>query len=45
MECVLPAKLDLADNYIQEQSVFGDFVIILRTAMVTLWAGASSERN
>jgi len=44
-ERVLPAKLDLADKYIQEQSVFGDFVIILRTAMVTLWAGASSKRS
>ena len=35
-ERVLPAKLDLADKYIQEQSFLGDFAIIARTAMVLL---------
>ena len=44
-ERVLPVKLDLADKYIQERSIFGDFAIIARTAMVTLWAGASSKRD
>ena len=44
-ERVLPAKLDLADKYIQEQSVLGDFAIIARTAMVTLCGRDFLKRN
>ena len=44
-ERVLPAKLDLADKYIQEQSVLGDFAIIARTVMVTLCGRDFLKRN
>jgi len=27
-------KLDLADRYLQTRSIFGDFAIIVRTAMI-----------
>jgi lipopolysaccharide/colanic/teichoic acid biosynthesis glycosyltransferase len=33
-ERVLPMKLDMADRYIQTKSIFGDFAIIVRTAMI-----------
>ncbi len=33
-ERVLPMKLDLADRYLQTQSTFGDFAIIVRTAII-----------
>ena len=44
-ERVLPAKLDLADKYIQEQSVLGDLAIIARTATVTLCGRDFLKRN
>ena len=44
-ERVLPAKLDLADKYIQEQSALGDLAIIARTAMVTLCGRDFLKRN
>lgn len=33
-ERILPIKLDLADRYLQTRSIFGDFAIIVRTAMI-----------
>ena len=33
VEQVLPAKLDLADKYVTDHSVLGDFVILFRTAL------------
>jgi lipopolysaccharide/colanic/teichoic acid biosynthesis glycosyltransferase len=33
-ERILPMKLDLADKYLQTRSIFGDFAIIVRTAMI-----------
>ena len=33
-ERILPMKLDLADRYLQTRSIFGDFAIIVRTAMI-----------
>ena len=33
-EHVLPMKLDLADRYLQTRSLYGDFAIIARTAMI-----------
>jgi lipopolysaccharide/colanic/teichoic acid biosynthesis glycosyltransferase len=45
-EHVLPAKLDLADKYISERSILGDFAIIARTAFAALWGSASAtDRN
>jgi lipopolysaccharide/colanic/teichoic acid biosynthesis glycosyltransferase len=38
LERVLPIKLDLADKYIQDRSTFGDFAIIVRTAIAVLMA-------
>jgi lipopolysaccharide/colanic/teichoic acid biosynthesis glycosyltransferase len=44
-ERVLPVKLDLADKYIQERSIRGDFAIIVRTAIVTVCPGAWFKEN
>ena len=44
-ECILPAKLDLADKYIQERSVRGDFAIIARTAIATVCPGVWLREN
>ena len=44
-ECILPVKLDLADKYIQERSVRGDFAIIARTAIATVCPGAWFREN
>jgi lipopolysaccharide/colanic/teichoic acid biosynthesis glycosyltransferase len=44
-ERILPAKLDLADKYIRERSVVGDFAIIVRTAIATLFPDASLRQN
>jgi lipopolysaccharide/colanic/teichoic acid biosynthesis glycosyltransferase len=44
-ERILPIKLDLADKYIQEQSILIDLTIILRTAVVTLWKSDFPEGN
>jgi lipopolysaccharide/colanic/teichoic acid biosynthesis glycosyltransferase len=35
-ECILPAKLDLADEYIRTRSVVGDLSILLRTAIAIM---------
>ena len=40
---VLPAKLDLADKYIKERSILGDFTIIAQTALAAFWRTASSK--
>jgi lipopolysaccharide/colanic/teichoic acid biosynthesis glycosyltransferase len=42
-EHVLLVKLDLADKYIQERSIRGDFAIIARTALVTVLGSGSSK--
>jgi lipopolysaccharide/colanic/teichoic acid biosynthesis glycosyltransferase len=44
-EHVLPVKLDLADKYIQERSGIGDFAIIVRTAIATLFPGVSFRQK
>jgi lipopolysaccharide/colanic/teichoic acid biosynthesis glycosyltransferase len=44
-ERVLPRKLDMAEKYIREQSLLGDFVIIARTAFSTLWPRISGQEE
>jgi lipopolysaccharide/colanic/teichoic acid biosynthesis glycosyltransferase len=38
---ILPAKLDLADQYLSELGALRDISIILRTAIITLWPSRS----
>jgi lipopolysaccharide/colanic/teichoic acid biosynthesis glycosyltransferase len=42
-ERVLPLKLDMADKYLREQSLLGDFAIIARTAFATLKPHISAQ--
>lgn len=42
---ILPAKLDLADQYLRERSAFRDVAIILQTAMTALWPPAPLGRK
>lgn len=42
-EIVLPAKLDLADEYLGNMSVGRDLWILLQTAFVTLWKSGNDE--
>jgi lipopolysaccharide/colanic/teichoic acid biosynthesis glycosyltransferase len=42
-EHILPAKLDLAERYIQERSIFGDVAIIAKTIKVTLLGIRSTD--
>ena len=44
-ERVLPAKLDLAEKYIRERSIAGDFRIIVQSARAAFWPRSAAKSS